>query len=648
LLCTIASSVRAQEAKELEVGTSLEGQVSAGERSAFLVHLEANQVLFGEVDQKSLDIVVMVYDPQGKRIARTDVTGGGWEFIHFESSQPGAYRIELTAGGQSGPYAIRLDRIEPSATSLEGKLEQWVRFLQGHERPGGAVALVSQGDVTYAGAFGLADLTHRIPFTTDTPSNIGSVSKPLTAFAVALLEKEGKLSVDDDVRTYLPDLPDFGQPITLRHLLTHTAGLRELYWLLSMQGRVPGRWTREDLIGLVQQQRGLASSPGEVMKYTNTAYVLLAEVVESVTGVSFAEWMEANVFEPLAMNRTTVKTREGEVIPNSARGYAGRRGQQQPIWTEGQELNAFYGATGVYTTVGDLARWVANLGAAQVGGPEVVSWMTERAVLTSGDTIDYGRGLFVGSESGLRRYYHTGEDGDHFAAFYYYPEADVGMVYLSNTRLYSLTLESIAEDLFVEERVAEEAPEPDPTGIQEVAPVEIDPALLDEYTGHYGDEGPGLIVVFSREDRHMSVEVGSWWWEPHQVTLLALSDSTFTNETQGVRFIFRRDLEGNVDRVIWGGGIYRRMTPYLPSEEDLTAFAGRYYSEELGVVYALHLEEGRLRLTNPHLQGFPARPWEPDVFRSVYPLTELRFTRGRDGEVTGFVATNGVLFKKMR
>jgi hypothetical protein len=155
-------------------------------------------------------------------------------------------------------------------------------------------------------------------------------------------------------------------------------------------------------------------------------------------------------------------------------------------------------------------------------------------------------------------------------------------------------------------------------------------------------------VDFSREGRHLSVEVGSWWTEPHQLTLLALSDSTFVDETQGERIIFRRDSEGSVDRVKWGGLIYRRMTPFMPSEEDLTAFAGSYYSEELGVVYALHVEEGRLRLTNPRLQGFDARPWEPDVFRSVYPMSELRFTRGGDSEVTGFAATDGVLFKKMR
>jgi len=248
--------IRGQDQTELRVGRTIEGELSAGGRHAFLVDLNANQVVFGEVDQKNLDIVVTVYDPEGGHLARIDEFQRGWELIRFESSRPGAHRIELTpAPGESGRYALRLDQVEPSATTLEGGLDQWVRFLDREDRPGGAIAVVQGGDVTYAGAFGLADLTYGIPFTTETASNIGSVSKPFTAFAVALLEKEGELSFEDDVRKYLPELPDFGQPVTLLHLLNHTGGFRELHATLSMQGRIPGRWTREDLIQLVQRQQ---------------------------------------------------------------------------------------------------------------------------------------------------------------------------------------------------------------------------------------------------------------------------------------------------------------------------------------------------------------------------------------------------------
>jgi CubicO group peptidase (beta-lactamase class C family) len=542
-----------------------------------------------------------------------------------------------------------LDRVEPPANSLEGRLDQWVRFLDQQDRPGGAIALIRSGKVTYAGAFGLADLTHRIPFTTNTPSNIGSVSKPLTAFAIQLLEKEGKLTLTDDVRRYLPDLPDFGQPVTLLHLLTHTAGLRELYALLSMQGRIPGRWTREDLIQLVQRQQRPLNPPGQTMMYTNTHYILLAEVVEQVTGVPFAEWMEENVFGPLGMEHTTVKTHGGQIIPNVAEGYVGIRGEQF-AWKEEDELDAFFGATGVYSTVEDLARWVENLHEPRVGGAELVARMTERGVLSTGDTLDYGLGLFVDTHRGLRRYYHIGEDGGHFAAFCYYPEIDAGVAYISNNGRSFSTLRGVTEDLFGEEMAVEGVSEPPPPHIQERAPVEVKTALMDAYTGEYGDHDSGLKYVFSREGDHLSMLVSPWWSEPYRITFRPVSDSSFVAEPQGVLITFRRDSAGTVDRLTGLGSVYRRLTPYQPSADDLTAFAGSYHSEELEVIYRLRVEGGDLRLTNPRSQDSEVRPWEPDVLRTTFPLTELRFRRGDDGdgEVSGFVAANGVVFRKVR
>jgi hypothetical protein len=385
------------------------------------------------------------------------------------------------------------------------------------------------------------------------------------------------------------------------------------------------------------------------MRYTNTAYILLAEVVEQVTGAPFAEWMEASVFGPLGMEHTTVKTHGGQTIPNSAEGYVGIRGERF-AWQEGDELDAFFGATGVYSTVEDLARWVENFHKSRVGGAELVARMTERGVLSTGDTLDYGLGLFVDTHRGLRRYYHIGEDGGHFAAFYYYPEIDAGVAYLSNNGRSFSTLSGVAEDLFGEERVVEGVSEPPPPPhIQERAPVEITAAVLDTYAGEYGDQGSGLIYVFSRENDHLSLLVSPWWSEPYRLTFRPVSDSSFVEETQGVLITFRRDSAGTVDRVTGGGSmVYRRMTPYQPSAEDLTAFAGSYYSEELELMYRLRVEGGDLRLTNPRPQASEVRPWEPDIFRTIFPLTELRFRRSDDGEVNGFVAANGVVFRKVR
>jgi hypothetical protein len=326
-----------------------------------------------------------------------------------------------------------------------------------------------------------------------------------------------------------------------------------------MQGKIPGekipgKWSRGEIIQLVQRQRELLNAPGAQFSYSNTGYILLAEVVGRVTGVSFPEWMEENVFDLLEMEHTTIKTQSGQVIPNSAKGYAFPPPHQ--AWIERDDIDAFYGASSIYTTVQDLTRWLRNLRDAHVGGPQVISRMTERGVLTNGDTIDYGLGLNIATYRGLRRYGHTGEDGNRFALLHYYPEIDAGVVFICSNRFYRWTLETIAGEFFGEHMAPEEAPESESRESQEEEPTEIDPALLD-------------------------------------------------------------------------------------------AYAGRYYSQELEMLYTLRVEDGRLLLSHHRLEDYELQPREPDFFGVGWPFGVIRFERDNDGEITGFVARN-VLFEKLR
>jgi hypothetical protein len=360
------------------------------------------------------------------------------------------------------------------------------------------------------------------------------------------------------------------------------------------------------------------------------------------------------------MEHTAVKTRSGQIILNSALGYAGVPSTSG--WEEGGDLDAFYGATGIYTTMSDLTRWLHNFHDPRVGGVEVVSRMTEPGVLSNGDTIDYGLGLEVGP----RCFGHSGEDGQHFASFRYCPDLDTGIAWITNNRFHHLLLGAEFGDLHEEDLEPREAMEPEPGEApepepgeafeaepqvpQEPQPIDVESGLLDVYAGYYGAEGPGLKIVFTREGNGLSVKVDPWWSEPYRLPLFPLSDSTFTDEARGERLVFHRDAEGKVDRVTWGDGmVYRRMTPYDPSDEDLGAFSGSYYSQELEVVYSLRLEGGRVLLSYPGPEDFDIRPWEPDVFRTVFPLVELRFERDEDGAVSGFLVPGaGVWFEKVR
>jgi CubicO group peptidase (beta-lactamase class C family) len=298
--------------------------------------------------------------------------------------------------------------------------------------PGAAVAVVQDGEIMFSNAYGRANLTHDVPFSLDTPSNIGSVSKQFTAFAILLLAERGQLSLDDDIRTHVPEVPDFGPTVTLRHLLTHTSGYRETINTFLLAGR---RIDKGDYIGpdehlwLLHQQPTLQHEPGTAWNYNNTGYQLLATVVERVTEQSFPAWMQANVFDPLGMTCTTVRSSQMQIVPNRAQGYA-------PAETGGFQAARDFGlegASSIYSTTRDLARWIENLGTGALGGLDVIRAMMTPQVLADGDTTNYGFGLLVGTHRGLDQVWHGGAAVGHRAALLYYPEIDAGVITLSNS-----------------------------------------------------------------------------------------------------------------------------------------------------------------------------------------------------------------------
>jgi len=239
--------------------------------------------------------------------------------------------------------------------SPDAQVDSLMAAFDSPDGPGAAVAVVQNGEVVFSRAYGRADLTHDVPFSLDTPSHLASVSKQFTAFAILLLAERGQLSLDDDIRTHVPEVPDFGPTVTLSHLLTHTNGYRETINSLMLAGR---RIDKGDYIGpdehlwVLRQQSALEHQPGTAWSYSNTGYRLLATVVERVTGQSFSAWMEANVFDPLGMTRTTVRSNPMQIVPNRAQGYAP---------TENGGFHAardfgLEGASSIYSTAQDLTR----------------------------------------------------------------------------------------------------------------------------------------------------------------------------------------------------------------------------------------------------------------------------------------------------
>lgn len=298
------------------------------------------------------------------------------------------------------------------------------------DAPGAVAAVVSRGDVVYVNAVGLASLEQRTRLAPTSILDIGSVAKQFTAYAIVLLESRGKLSLDDDIRVHLPEVPDFADPITIRQLLTHTSGLREIYNTATIGGRRGGdAMTQEDALRVVRAQPSLQFAPGSEHLYNNTGYMLLADIVERVTGEEFHVWMRDEVFAPLGMTSTVVMHTLGQVIPRSADSY---ELTEDSNYVRIFDNSTIQGAGGVYTNVEDLTRWLRTWVDARPETAPLLERLQQRAVLTSGDTLDYALGVNVGFDHGLRTIRHTGSSAGFRTVFAVYPEIRGGVIVQSN------------------------------------------------------------------------------------------------------------------------------------------------------------------------------------------------------------------------
>ncbi len=291
--------------------------------------------------------------------------------------------------------------------------------------PAAAVAVTRDGRTIFSRGYGSAHLEYGVRASSSTPFHVASVSKQFTAFAVALLARDGALSWDDELHEHLPELPDLGHPVTLRHLATHTSGVRDQWELLAMAGwRLDDVITRDQILRMMARQRELNFRPGSEYLYSNMGYSLLAEVVERVSGKDFGEFLEDRVFRPLGMHHTHVHDDHTHLVPGRAYSYRSSSDE----WRKAVLSYANRGATSLFTTVEDLARWIGEMESPTVGDPELWDERRRAAVLTTGDTIGYAKGLSVGRVRGLRTVGHGGADAGFRSNLLHFPDERLGVV----------------------------------------------------------------------------------------------------------------------------------------------------------------------------------------------------------------------------
>lgn len=455
--------------------------------------------------------------------------------------------------------------------------------------PGCAVSVIRNDTVIYSKGFGMASLEYDVRIKPSTVFDIASVSKQFTGYAISRLIEDGKISLQDDIRKFLPDVPFFGKTITIEHLLHHTSGLRDWPEALVLAG---WRWDEvfsfNDIMRMVKAQKELDFEPGSKYSYSNTGYNLLAAVVEKVSGVSFSVWTAENIFKPLSMNSSGFQDDHTAIIKNLAHSY---EPTDKGFGNIPGALTA-YGSSSLFSTVEDLSKWVIHFDKqVMLKNPVYLNMLTE-GKLNDGKHISYSYGLESGTDRGLRTISHTGGWAGYRTIIINYPEESLSIVILSNSGDFNPSgYASEVANVFLGNKWKKASSVTNP--VKSLKTVVLDSVLAKQYTGSYLLR-PGKLITVTYEDGKLMTQATREPKFPGE----AKSDSTIWVEAYGAPMTFVKSKTGKVTMIRYRNIDVKRVTPWVPDSKTFFQYTGTYYSEELATEYKIDLKDGKLEISH--------------------------------------------------
>ena len=634
------------EKGDLKMGKKVTHAISPTDVHQYTLSLKANQFVFLKLMQQGVDMKIETFDSEGKKMEGFDSPNGkqGLELFTISSTNEGAYRIEVSAFDNKEPegdYSLWVESIKPKAVTMNEQVDELFTAWSSKDSPGASVAIVKDGAIIYKNGYGMANLEYDIPNSPSTVFHVASVSKQFTVFSLLLLESQGKLSLDDDIRKYIPEVPNFGPTITLRHLATHTSGMRDQWNLLALAGwRLDDVITKEHVLKLVSGQKELNFNPGEEMLYCNTGFTLLAEVVARVSDMSFAEFTQANIFTPLNMNHSLFYDDHEKIVKNRAYSYqSGNRGFKKSVLSY-----ANVGATSLFTTVEDLSLWSMNFSNPKVGNPEIIKKMNTKTVLNNGKEVSGAMGQFVGKYRGLNEIQHGGADAGYRTYLTRFPDQNFAVVVFSNSgnfnsggmahKIIDIYLKNQLETK-PEEEINEE---PQNATTEEIT---IDPELLKTYLGDY-ELQPGFIITTTEENGQMMIQATG---QPQIGTKPTATNKFKLDGVEAeVEFISKDDGSVETLKLYQNGQIMDapRMASFDKSAVDLSSYQGSYFSEELSTYYHITLEDDKLVVKHQRHSDFNLDLVKEDTFASsTWYFGQVEFVRDENNEIKGFKVNAG-------
>lgn len=509
--------------------------------------------------------------------------------------------------------------------------------------PGGVVMVTKGNEPIFKKSFGFANMQYNVSNDLETAFNIASVSKQFTGLGIALLVEQGKISADDNIKMHLPELPDFGDRIKIRHLLHHTSGLRSTPELFGIAGwREGDAIYTEDVYNYLCKQKDLNFEPGEEFMYSNSNYVLLALIIQKVSGEEFSSWMNSNVFMPLNMKSTYVDALNEKTAGNTSTPYFEK---EENVFICAENTGLEIGASNVYSTAPDLQKWLNQLKSPDKKWASAIDFMLTTKALNSGTPNEYANGLFVDTYKGNKRIYHEGGILGYVSFCMYFPDEQLSVIVLCNYLDYRAhqrvdgLLSLLLEDKTVKNQASEEIA---------VTPLHED--LAKSVCGSYWNWNDSYL-------RTVQMESDTLWYvrtNGAKSPLFQIEDSTFV--IGGIKAVVKvrfGNKDGKLVMHVQDGDKPEQHLEYFdntaPTAEELTSYCGSFYSAELETTYSIQAANGGIIGYHSRHGSFEIQSIGKD-FVNWSGFANAKYVYDEKGHVLGFHLTTtrirNILFAK--
>jgi CubicO group peptidase (beta-lactamase class C family) len=503
--------------------------------------------------------------------------------------------------------------------SITEQVDQLFSAWDTRETPGCVLAVIRDGAILYQRAYGMADLERGVPLSAESVLDLGSVGKQFTAVLMALLERQGVLSLDDTLAKHVPELPAYSRSITIRHLIHHTSGLRDYATLMHLANKPFENFYFEgELFNLIERQQALNFEPGEEYLYSNSGYLLLGVIAARVTGKPYPDLVREYILQPLGMNVTTFNDTFKRIVPNRALAYS-------PGEAGGYETDISfcggYADGAILSSVGDLFLWDQNFYDNKLGGgQDFIQQIVTPALLNNGEAIGYAFGLMVGDYKGLRTVRHGGAWAGYRAELLRFPDQRFSVICLANLGTFQpWSLAQQVADIYLADQFTEADDEAEAGASQAAAK----PA-----SGVYRSQNGGTLAEVAADDAGLTLTLMDT-----PIPLKAVGAERWQQAEPGWEVELTPQPDGTLTISLFGAKpmIYR---PLLVNSTISPEFAGAYYSPELDKTYTVTQDGDQLRVRRGYAPPEPLKPVSRDLYASSFLVFE--FYRDASGSVQGF------------